>query len=81
MKDIDVINRFNRVDIEQTQDFIKMYNKKYIKNILSIKGLLYADIPGDKHSTYILIHNDKKYNTTIKVIPPIPKKELPAIKK
>ena len=81
IKVLGVINRFICVDIEQTQDFIKIQNRTYIEKILSVKGWVHADIPANKNSKYSPTHNDQTYNAIIEETSPIPTEELASIEK
>ena len=80
IKSLGITNRFNGVDIQQSRDFVKVYNKSYIEKILKDKGWLDAQIPGN-HKRHIPMHNDPEYNTEIDTATPIPLNELPSIQK
>ena len=55
---------YNGVDIAQTRNYIKVYNRSYIDKILKDKCWLDAQIP-DNHARPIPMHNDPEYNLNI----------------
>ena len=81
IKSLGVINRFNGVDIAQTRDYIKIYNKTYISKILKSKNWLEATIPKNDCIAYTPMHHDLTFNKNIETADPIPAKELPTIEK
>ena len=80
IKSLGVVDRFNGVDIQQSRNFVKIFNKSYIDKILKAKGWLDAAIP-DNNTRRIPMHNDKDYNQDIEIASPIEPNELPAIEK
>ena len=46
IKPLGTVKRFNGVDIVQTANFIKVYDKTYIEKIREDNGWLEANIPG-----------------------------------
>ena len=76
-----VINRFNGVDIDQTQEYINVSNCIYIKKILISKGWLDAKILTNSNIKYTPMHSDNTYNKLIDESIPIPDKELNAVEK
>ena len=40
VKPLEMIDRFNGVDVQQTRNYIKLHNATYIKNILHNKNIL-----------------------------------------
>ena len=80
IKSLGIVNRFNGVDIKQSRNFIKIYNKMYIEKILKDKGWLQAAIPGN-HNTFIPMHNDVTYNRDIETAIPITHTEISSIEK
>jgi len=81
IKSLGTVNRFNGVDIDQTQEYIKVSTGTYIKKILTSKGWLDAAIPDNSTIKYTPMHSDNTYNKLIDESIPIPDKELPAVEK
>ena len=81
IRSLGVITRFNGVDIAQTKNFIKVYNKTYIEKILKGKNWLEASIPGQYSPQYIPMHNDIEFNKNIENATPIPPLELKSVEK
>ena len=81
IKSLGVINRFNGVDIDQIQEYIKVSNCTYIKKILTSKGWLEAEIPENSTIKYTPMYSDNAYNQLIDESTPIPDKELHTVEK
>ena len=81
IKSLGVINCFNGVDVTQTQKYIKIYNKTYIRKIAKNKNWLEATIPKNDHIAYTPMHHDLAFNKNIESAELIPDKELPSVEK
>ena len=57
IKSLGIISRYNGLDINQTRNYIKIYNKSYIDKILKVKGWIDAQI-SDNHNRPIPMHDD-----------------------
>ena len=81
VRSLGVINRFNGVDITQSQYYIKISNETYINKILQHKQWLDASIPGMFSPQYIPMHHDPEVNKQIEEAEPIPQDELKLVEK
>ena len=81
VRSLGVVNRFNGVDITQSEFFIKISNETYINKILKDKQWLNASIPGMYSPQYTPMHHDPEFNKTIEEAEPIPNDELKLVEK
>ena len=81
IKSLGTIHRFNGVDIDQTRNYIKVYNQRYIEKILADKNWLDASIPNNTYATHIPMHHDNEFNKNIEEATPIPITELSSVEK
>jgi hypothetical protein len=70
IKELGLIERFNGVDIKQTKNYIKLYNKTYIEKLVSNHPWLQTDL----HTIAdfpIPMHADPKYQHTLEQYTPL----------